>query len=429
MINPARTCRALLCAASWLAAGLFPQSGFADPYRLGAYDKVNIRVVEWRQGEATYKDWEVLTGLYAISGGMISVPLAGEFAVEGKTTAELEKEIADSLQKHTGLMSAPSVSISVENYGMVYVMGDVQNPGEFPYSPNMTVLQAVSSAGGFFRKADAAFMRLDRDRIASAGDLEAAQLDHARLLVRQARLEAELRGESDFDIPAELRENQNAAGIAGEERGFMKDRRSVLESKLATLTDLQALSEQQIDTLGDKIKSQHVQIQLANDELKGVTTLYKKGLAVSARQMSLQRELADAESKLLDLEIALVQSKQAQKQAERDKEDLKSTEIADIQKDLQDVRPKLEHAKVEMRTAELLIREATITAPALLAAREKDVNPEPIFTIAREASGSAREIKADASTRLRPKDVIEVSIDDEAVPKSQIPSVDAAPSR
>ncbi len=399
---------ATLFAASLLATGLSPQPSRADEYRLSAHDKINLRVVEWRQGEGQYKEWEALTGSYLINNGTISVPLGGEFVVEGKTTAELSKEIAEGLQKQTGIMNAPSVSVTIESYGSIYVLGDVQQPGAVAYSPSMTVLQAVSMAGGFLRKADTAFMRLERDRIASSGDLEEAELDYTRLLVRQARLEAELEGKDSFEIPAEFREDPKAAAIAKEELGFMMARSSTLRSQLATLKDIQALNEQEITTLDDKIKSQHVQIKLSTEELKGVVSLREKGLAVSSRQMSLQREVADAESKLLDLEIASVRSKQALKKAERDGEDVRSTRISEIEKDLQDVRPKLEHAKVQMRTSALLITEATTTTPAILAARENDMRPKPTFSVVREGNGGSQKLVVDANTRLRPRDTVEV---------------------
>jgi polysaccharide biosynthesis/export protein ExoF len=413
--------RVALLAVMFGIASLTAMPVHAEGYRLSSYDKLNIRVVEWRQGEAEYKDWEFLTGVYPIVGGRISVPIAGELVAEGKTTAELAKEMAEILQKETGLLKAPSVSVNIESHGPIYVMGDVQEPGEFVYSPNMTVLQAISRAGGFFRKADASFMRFDRDRIASTGDLEAAEADNKRLLIRQARLEAELKAEHDFEIPAELRDNPTAASIAEEERKFMNARTSMLKSKLDTSKDLQRLSEQETATLEEKIKSQHVQIQLTKDELEGVTSLYKKGLSVTSRQMTLQRQLADAESKLLDFEVALVQSKQSQKQAERDAEDLRSTTIAEIQKELQEVMPKLEHAKVEMRTSAMLIREATVTAPALLAAREKEQIMQPVFSLVREVNGESQQITAAPNTRLEPNDVLEVTLEEQAAEEPAVP--------
>jgi polysaccharide biosynthesis/export protein ExoF len=396
-----------------LATCLTLQSSLADSYRLSPYDKIDLRVVEWRQGEAEYKEWEALTGTYAISDGNISVPLVGEILVEGKTIGEASKVIAERLQRQTGLLNAPSVSVNIASHGSIYVMGDVQSPGEYPYSTNMTVLQGVTVAGGLRRKADAAFMRLDRDRIAAGGELEEAELAYTRMLVRQARLEAELEEKDDFGVPVELDDHPKASGIAKEEHGFMAARNSMLRSKLDTLVDLQALSEQEIVTLDDKIKSQHVQIELAEQELKGVTSLREKGLAVTSRQMALRRELADAESKLLDLEIALVRSKQALKKAERDSEDLRSTHLAEIEKDLQEVRPKLEQAKVQMRTAALLVNEATVTTPAILEAREKNaVRSEPTFAVVREVKGWPTRISADAYSPLRPRDIVEVVIVD-----------------
>jgi exopolysaccharide production protein ExoF len=405
--------RMLLCATLLVVSCLTLQSSLADTYRLSPYDKIELRVVEWRQGEAEYREWEALTGTYAISDGNISLPLVGEILVDGKTIKQVSGEIAQRLQRQTGLLNAPSVSVNIASHGFIYVIGDVQTPGEYPYSTNMTVLHAVTLAGGLRRKADATFMRLDRDRIAAAGELEEAELAYTRMLIRQVRLEAELEEKEDFKIPAKLSNHSTASGIAKEEYGLMAARNSVLRSKLNTLVDLQALNEQEIVTLDDKIESQRVQIQLAEKELKGVTSLREKGLAVTSRQMALQRELADAESKLLDLEIALVRSKQTLKKAERDGEDLRSTHLAEIEKDLQEVRPKLEQALVRIRTSTLLVNEATVTTPAILEAREKNaVRSAPTFAVVRDVKGSPERISAYAYLALRPRDVVEVVIVD-----------------
>jgi polysaccharide export outer membrane protein len=52
-----------------------------------------------------------------------------------------------------GLVRAPSVSVEVIRYRPVFVLGEVNKPGEFPYQPGMTLLAAVALAGGFTYRA------------------------------------------------------------------------------------------------------------------------------------------------------------------------------------------------------------------------------------------------------------------------------------
>lgn len=112
-------------------------------YRLGAADKVRVNVF----GE------EALTGEFLVGGsGKISLPLIGEVQAAGLTIAELQQEIANALSQ--GYINQPRVSAEVLNYRPFYILGEVNKPGEYPYTNNLTVLNAVATAEGFTYRAD-----------------------------------------------------------------------------------------------------------------------------------------------------------------------------------------------------------------------------------------------------------------------------------
>ena len=112
-------------------------------YRLGAADKVRVNVF----GE------EALTGEFLVGGsGKISLPLIGEVQAAGLTIAELQQEIAKALSQ--GYINEPRVSAEVLNYRPFYILGEVNKPGEYPYTNNLTVLNAVATAEGFTYRAD-----------------------------------------------------------------------------------------------------------------------------------------------------------------------------------------------------------------------------------------------------------------------------------
>src|SRR3546814_5539232 len=52
------------------------------------------------------------------------------------------------------ILRSPSVNVQVTKYRPFYSMGEVAKPGEYPYRPGMTVLTAVSTAGGYTFRAD-----------------------------------------------------------------------------------------------------------------------------------------------------------------------------------------------------------------------------------------------------------------------------------
>jgi len=79
--------------------------------------------------------------------GGFSFPLAGEVDARGKSVAELQKLLTERLKKY---ISDPVVSVAVQEVkgNKVYVIGQVNKPGEFVVNPSVNVMQALSMAGG-----------------------------------------------------------------------------------------------------------------------------------------------------------------------------------------------------------------------------------------------------------------------------------------
>ena len=77
------------------------------------------------------------------------------------------REIADVLTKRLkdGYLVAPSVSVYVKEYNSrkVFVLGQVKNPGTFPYAAEMNVVEAVALAGGFSATANRDFVVVTRE--------------------------------------------------------------------------------------------------------------------------------------------------------------------------------------------------------------------------------------------------------------------------
>jgi polysaccharide export outer membrane protein len=136
------------CAQPPLTVG--PQAVAADgvvrvvpEYRLGPADKIRVNVF----GE------EALTGEFLVGGsGKISLPLIGEVQAAGLTISELQTSIAEALSQ--GYINEPRVNAEVLNYRPFYILGEVNRPGEYPYTNNLTVLNAVATAEGFTYRAD-----------------------------------------------------------------------------------------------------------------------------------------------------------------------------------------------------------------------------------------------------------------------------------
>jgi len=79
--------------------------------------------------------------------GAFSFPLAGQFDARNKTVQELQQELTVKLKK---FISDPVVTVSIQDIkgNKVYVIGQVQKPGDFVVNPRVDVMQALSMAGG-----------------------------------------------------------------------------------------------------------------------------------------------------------------------------------------------------------------------------------------------------------------------------------------
>ncbi|MEM0986062.1 MAG: polysaccharide biosynthesis/export family protein [Pseudomonadota bacterium] len=113
-------------------------------YELGNGD--GLRVVVFGEPE--------LSGEYQVDGvGNISMPLIGTFQVSGLTVEEFQ-ERAEALYLDGDFLKAPRVSAEVTTFRPFYILGEVNNPGEYAYSSGLTVLKAVATAQGFTYRAN-----------------------------------------------------------------------------------------------------------------------------------------------------------------------------------------------------------------------------------------------------------------------------------
>ena len=117
-----------------------------DDTTLGPGDVFSVRVF----GE------ESLTGSHQVApDGTINFPLLGPIQVNGLEPTEVGAKIQTELREKD-LLRNPQVSVYVDQYASkrVSVVGAVANPGTFALQPGMTVVQAISMAGGFSALAD-----------------------------------------------------------------------------------------------------------------------------------------------------------------------------------------------------------------------------------------------------------------------------------
>jgi protein involved in polysaccharide export with SLBB domain len=136
------------CQSAVPAGSRAETSPAAQQQSIGAYTLGNgdqLRITVFGQPD--------LSGQFEVDGtGAISMPLIGQVQALGLTTPELEDHIVSVLEGDYVLN--PRVSAEVINYRPYYILGEVNRPGEYPFTSGLTVMNAVAAAGGWTYRAN-----------------------------------------------------------------------------------------------------------------------------------------------------------------------------------------------------------------------------------------------------------------------------------
>lgn len=125
-------------AADQPAVVMTPAAETMTDFTIGPGDVLEISV---------WKDEALSRQVVVLPDGSISFPLVGRFAAGGKTVAQLKSEMEKKISRY---VPEPDLTIIVQqvNSMVVYVVGKVNRPGHLPLNRNISVLQALSMAGG-----------------------------------------------------------------------------------------------------------------------------------------------------------------------------------------------------------------------------------------------------------------------------------------
>jgi len=135
---------ALVCMLPGLSSAQAPKRDMSlSNYRLGSGDVITIEVL----GEDDLKRDRIRLS----DAATISYPILGEIRLSGKTVSELERIIREGLRGR--YLVNPQVTVTINEYRSFYINGQVQRPGGYPYVPGLTVLKAVTIAGGLRERA------------------------------------------------------------------------------------------------------------------------------------------------------------------------------------------------------------------------------------------------------------------------------------
>jgi polysaccharide export outer membrane protein len=143
---------------------------------LRAGDQIEIRL-----GGVPAEEISQVSGQYQVDGqGFLNMPHIGKIRAAGVTQAELQSAI-ESSYKSQQIYTNPTITVNIPNAArFVNVMGDVKAPQRVPYTPDLTIMSAITACGGFTEYADPKKVRLSRDGQATIVNINDVRKDPSK---------------------------------------------------------------------------------------------------------------------------------------------------------------------------------------------------------------------------------------------------------
>ena len=398
-------CRAVLLVALTQAA---TPAVAQDDHVIQSQDVLRIRVGQFDPVSQAYVNWDSVSGEYRVSPtGQVTVPMIGAVTAAGTNPAELSQDLTDMLNRRLGLDESVDVIVDLASFRNIFVIGAVNAPGAYPYTPGLSVLQALSLAGGTERMAGT-LLQSQRSAISTQGQYRLLQMNLLANLATEARLTAEL-NEEDIETPPRLEEAPLGEELMQREREIKEARDTAFRSSLDQIEGLETLLQEQIARQNEQLELRERQLTLVREELSTASDLVERGLSTASRASSLERLVADQEVRMLELETSTLQAQQRLNEARRDRLNLTNDRRRNLVSQLRGTRVTIEETRLKLDTQAALFAEAMRMGDGYVM---PDSKGQPTIQITRRGPEGPEVFTATRATTVRPDDVIEVSLPD-----------------
>jgi protein involved in polysaccharide export with SLBB domain len=356
-----------------------------------------------------FQGFNELSGVYRINeDDTISVPGIGRFELGTMPAEQLENLLSKRILSLTGREGM--VSIEVDRYRHVFVTGEVDKPGSFNWFRGMTVLKAMSMAGGFARQKEREQQAEDKS------DMVALQL--ARALSRHARLAAEVSGRNTIDVPERLIGlcgQYRARELINTEEALLGMRRG---SRLASIKAIDAgtsASAAEISRLKELQASLDTRYDRFNEHAQSLGKLFKSNVVTKQRLMDVETTLAELSEKRAGAKVQLARAVAEEIQLIRQKIELEEVFRARMSEEMAETWAKVEELQLELDKAgsasPTVSREKVSLSPIAMFTRtsqQANENGVAYMIIRRQGNAEVR-LPAREVDALRPGDMIVVA--------------------
>ncbi len=396
--------RLLACLACSLLLGGLGAQGAAGAdelaqYRLGIGDKIAIAVLG--QGD--------LSGEFTIdAAGYVQMPLVGAVRVAALTLDECQRMVAGRLD--SGLIKRPVVSVRINEFRPVYVIGDVQTPGAHSFRFGLRASAAIGLAGGFRRKestavADATALLTAIERV------ETASAARNAAIIRLVRIRAELANQKTMSLPQIEQKDADSAYIAAlirNEQAQLVSAVTANENAIDLLQRQRPRLNAQMQSMKNEIGATEQQVELIKEYLARYEKLADGGLGRRVTQFDLERQEAQQQAVIHRLRADISRLEVTQGDLDIRLEDLNRDRQTRLMNELRETEARILELNIAFRSAQSMLKLHREQADAPRLANTSVLSYDLTLT----RSDPAREptpITATKDTLLSPGDVLEVS--------------------
>jgi hypothetical protein len=323
-------------------------------------------------------------------------------------------------------VEAPSATAEIAEFRPFYILGAVQRPGEYSYRPRLTIIQAISLAGGLQRLSDLEAIRLERETISAVGETQIIENEINSLLAKRARLQAESTDANYIEFPLALTRASGGDALDSlrqQEQNIFNARRGAYELRAKELERMRAGLQKEIRSNEDTLEAQTPYMDVANQEFKQFDELYTKKLVTLNRVAEAARNVIQVQAERLRMDIGLSRVRQDVSRIDMELLDLRNARVNQAITEFRTTQARLDELERRHATAEALVLEAPISSARLVSTGDRLIRSRISYTITRPAGGTAIDIAATETTFVQPGDTVRVEVPQR---DKALPSVTAA---
>ena len=343
--------------------------------------------------------------------GKAQFPIMGGIEIAGHSLSHAI-ELVRAEYRNRQILVDPKIAISISSFRPLFVLGEVRNPGSYPFIAGLTVEQAVGLAGGTQTTTSN-----PADRILTQaklrGEIESSEAGIIHEAVYTARLIAQLAGREDInleEVPEAARpflKDAPLEAIIEIEKRILKTDLANFNTQLDILTDGVAEAEKGLKLLDDLAEQQKVVLQSIKEDLKRINSLRKSGLNTQAEVLRGERAETSEKSRLTEIFGEMSRARREFGSLKLELAKLKADREKDLLQKLQDRHLAIEQLMVSRRTSQ-----QQLILVSSIATEEKKQVQAIVFSyeVRRTSKGKLSTMPATALTELTPGDVVIVTI-------------------